>query len=126
MCVGVCRMDGPRRLPCSAVRTGRSGPPSVQPILQLRRSSDVPVSLPLSPLPPHDRPDLSPADWGGPVVEPKHPGAMVRFLDGSWRLCTVIEWRQDPDGWACHLQWGVSGRTVEGWYQYDPEKVTEP
>ena len=126
MLPGGCRVDGPRRLD-RLVRTGELRPPSpVQPASQMRHSWDVPVSLPVSPLPPRDRPDLSPADWGGPVVEPKHPRAMVRFLDGSWRLCTVIEWRQDLDGWACHLQWGVSGRTVEGWYQYDAEKITEP
>jgi hypothetical protein len=79
----------------------------------------------LSPLPSRDRPDLNPADWGGPVVEPKHPGVMARFLDGSWRLCAVLGWRQDPGVWVCHLGWGVSGRPVEGWFQYDAKKMTE-
>ena len=32
------------------------------------------------------------ANGGGPVVEPKRSEAMVRFLDGSWRLCKVIGW----------------------------------
>lgn len=83
------------------------------------------MSLPHSPLPSRDHPDLRPADWGGPVTAPKSPAAMVRFRDGSWRRCTVLEWRLDPDGWACHLQWGVSGQVVEAWYRHDPEKVTD-
>jgi hypothetical protein len=66
------------------------------------------VSLSLNPLPGLDFPALVPAgDRGGPVVEPKRLTAMVRFLDGTWRLCKVLGWRQDPSGWACHLQWGV-------------------
>jgi hypothetical protein len=51
---------------------------------------------------------------------------MVRFLDETWRLCKVLEWRQDPGGWACHLQWGVSGRIADGWYRHDLKKMTEP
>jgi hypothetical protein len=43
-------------------------------------------------LPSRDRPDLRPAgDRGGPVVAPKRSEAMVRFLDGTWRLCKVNE-----------------------------------
>ena len=50
---------------------------------------------------------------------------MVRFLDGSWRLCAVLGWRQDPGGWACHLRWGLSGQLVEGWFPFDAEKMTD-
>jgi hypothetical protein len=71
------------------------------------------VSLPLRPLPSRDRPDLKPADDGGsPVVAPKHHEAMVRFLDRTWWLCKVIEWRRDLGGWACHLQWESRGRLL--------------
>jgi hypothetical protein len=85
------------------------------------------VSLSLNPLPGPDFPALVPAgDRGGPVVEPKRLTAMVRFLDGTWRLCKVLGWRQDPGGWACHLQWGVSGRITDGWYRPDAEKTCWP
>jgi hypothetical protein len=37
----------------------------------------------------------------------------------------VIEWRQEPGRWACHLQRGVSRRIADGWYQHDAEKMIE-
>ena len=82
------------------------------------------MSLPPGPLPFLDRPDLKPGDdRGGPVVEPKHPEAMVRFRDGTLRLCKLTGWRKDSGGWACRLQWGASGRVASGWYRPDAEKM---
>lgn len=78
------------------------------------------------PLPSLDWPDLDRAsDRGGPVTPVGRPEAFVRFLDRTTRLCKVLAWRQDPGGWAVHLQWGVSGRIRSGWYVYDAERVEE-
>ena len=45
---------------------------------------------------------------------------MVRFLDGTVRLCRVGQWRHSGADWWCLLHWGVSGRLLEGWYLSDP------
>lgn len=52
--------------------------------------------------------------------------AIVQFLDGTWRLCRVIDWRQRADkAWVCDLRWGVSGRLYQGRYIYDPARVRQ-
>lgn len=83
------------------------------------------MPLQLNPLPSRDRPDLEPVDdTGGATVPPLHPEAMVRFLDGTWRLCKVLEGRRIPGGWACHLSWGVSGRVMDGWFRHNAENMS--
>jgi len=85
------------------------------------------VTLPPRLLPALDRPALAPADGtsSGPVLPPRTPEAMVKFLDGTWRLCKVLGWRQETGAWAVELQWGVAGRIASGWYVYDTGRMTE-
>jgi hypothetical protein len=74
-----------------------------------------------------DQPALAPA--GGPpspapMWDASDRQAMVRFLDGTWRLCRVTGWQQlAPGSWACELRWGVSGRIYQAGYVYDPAAV---
>jgi hypothetical protein len=50
--------------------------------------------------------------------------AIMQFLDGTWRLCRLIEWRQhDAATWLCDLRWGVSDRIVQAAYVYDQARV---
>jgi hypothetical protein len=37
---------------------------------------------------------------GGLLAEPKRPVAIAYLLDGSWKLCKVIGWRQNRRGWG--------------------------
>jgi hypothetical protein len=51
---------------------------------------------------------------------------MVRFLDGTWRLCRVTAWQRGraPRAWWVKLRWGVSGDLYEAWYFYDETMVS--
>lgn len=48
---------------------------------------------------------------------------MVRFGDGTCRLCTVVAWQRDGDAWRLLLQWGNYGAVYEGWYLHDAARV---
>jgi hypothetical protein len=74
-----------------------------------------------------DQPALVPAGgppYPAPVWDAAARQAMVQFLDGTWRLCRVMAWRQDGAGaWLCDLRWGVSGRVCQAAYVYDAARV---
>ena len=77
-----------------------------------------------------DQPALTPA--GGPPAadapmwDAAAREAIVQFLDGTWRLCRVIDWRQRADkAWVCDLRWGVAGRLYQARYIYDPARVIQ-
>lgn len=75
-----------------------------------------------------DQPALTPAG-GPPAPDPPlwdaaHRQAIVQFLDGTWHLCRITDWRQRADrAWICELRWGVSGRLYQASYVYDPTRV---
>jgi hypothetical protein len=73
-------------------------------------------------------PALSPAEWDKavPLTPARQPRVMVRFSDGSWMLCRVLNWQQQRDRWLVHLAWGDSGTAHDGWFVHDPERVTGP
>ncbi len=49
---------------------------------------------------------------------------LVQFLDGTWRLRRLIEWRRrDAGTWLCDLRWGVSGRVIQATYVFDQAMV---
>lgn len=78
--------------------------------------------VPASPL---DQPALRIVDAPPPPDGPVLGEAMVMFADGTWRLCQVAAWRQDPQrDWWCYLAWGVSGNLFGAWYAYDPGRVS--
>jgi hypothetical protein len=56
-------------------------------------------------------------------ARPAAPGdrrIMCRFLDGSWSLVRVADWRKDGDGrWLCLICWNVAGRPYGAWFIYD-------
>lgn len=51
---------------------------------------------------------------------------MVRFTNGTWMLCRVLNWQQQRDQWLVHLAWGDAGTAYNGWFLHDPERVTGP
>jgi len=74
---------------------------------------------------PLDQPALRAVEAPRPPDGPVLSEAMVMFLDGTWRLCKVAAWRQDPQrAWWCYLTWGVSGEIYGGWYGYEKHMFT--
>jgi len=76
-----------------------------------------------------DQPALMPWDGDSPPAPAPGPlrEAMVVFRDGTWRLCRVAGWWQEPppgSRWWCLLRWGVQGTVYEGWFRHDLAVVT--
>jgi hypothetical protein len=89
----------------------------------------LPGARPSAPVIRLDQPALALAG-GPPAPAPLWDDAarqvMVRFLDGTWRLCRLIEWRRPGAGtWLCDLRWGVSGRVVQATYVFDQARVQQ-
>lgn len=51
---------------------------------------------------------------------------MVRFRDGTSRLCRVRRWQRTGPGrddWRLLLVWTVTGLTFGDWFAYDPAHI---
>jgi hypothetical protein len=87
----------------------------------------LPGARPSAPAIRLDQPALTLAD-GPPAPAPLWDAAarqvIVLFLDTTWRLCRLIEWRQrDTSTWLCDLRWGVSGRVIQATYVFDQARI---
>jgi hypothetical protein len=89
----------------------------------------LPGARPSAPLIRLDQPALT-LVGGPPSPAPGWDAAVrqviVQFLDGTWRLCRLIAWRQrDAGTWLCDLRWGVSGRIIQATYIFDQARVQQ-
>jgi hypothetical protein len=71
-------------------------------------------------------PDLERAepDLEAPVIQSRISRLMVAFSDRSLVLCWIGPWQRRGPGWIVRLAWGRSGVICDGWYRYDPEKIS--
>lgn len=61
-----------------------------------------------------------------PVWDAAARQVIVQFIDGTWRLCRLIAWRQrDAGTWLCDIRWGVSGRIIQATYVFDQARVQQ-
>jgi len=73
-----------------------------------------------------DQPALEPSPDDPPSGRPvdgQMREVMVPFVDSSWRLVRLVQWRRSEAGWWCLLRWGASGEIVQGWYLADPKRM---
>jgi hypothetical protein len=67
-----------------------------------------------------DGPPAPAAMWDAGAAQ-----VLVRFRDGTWRLCRVTGRAKRGDGtWLMELRWGISGRICQARYAYDPAMVS--
>jgi hypothetical protein len=63
----------------------------------------------------------------GRPTSPRAPEVLVRFLDGTWRSCRVLQWvaqgQGDDELWWCLLRWGVLGQLYAVWYRHDEARM---